>query len=169
MASNSGVICLVVAWLLGSVLEVMASILPEWGVCYQRIEWHIMFSIAIFFPKVRIKLSFFYSRFLRIERFRNFEKNFFSYIKHLQHPTSVMRKNPCGSRSGTQINDRIMIRSPRLWSGGKCLWSGTKINGFRMTEVGHMKIFFNQSFEIFQVAKICSKKNHIFILRFGKR
>ena len=169
MASNSGVICLVVAWLLGSVLEVMASILPEWGVCYQRIEWHIMFRIAIFFPKVRIKLSFFYSRFLRIERFRNFEKNFFSYIKHLHHPTSVMRKNPCGSRSGTQINDRIMIRSPRLWSGAKCLWSGTKINGFRMTEVGHMKIFFNQSFEIFQVAKICSKKNHIFILRFGKR
>ena len=118
-----------------------------------------MFRIAIFFPKVRIKLSFFYSRFLRIERFRNFEKKFFSYINHLQHPTSVMRKNPCGSRSGTQINDRIMIRSPRLWSGAKCLWSGTKINGFRMTEVGHMKIFFNQSFEIFQVAKICSKKN----------
>ena len=158
MASNSGVICLVVAWLLGSVLEVMASILPEWGVCYQRIEWHIMFRIAIFFPKVRIKLSFFYSRFLRIERFRNFEKKFFSYIKHLQHPTSVMRKNPCGSRSGTQINDRIMIRSPRLWSGAKCLWSGTKINGFRMTEVGHMKICLIKVSKSFKSQKSVVKK-----------
>ena len=80
-----------------------------------------------------------------------------------------MRKNPCGSRSGTQINDRIMIRSPRLWSGAKCLWSGTKINGFRMTEVGHMKIFFNQSFEIFQVAKICSKKKSHFYTEIWKK
>ena len=53
-----------------------------------------------------------------------------------------MRKKPCGSRSGTQKSDRIMIRSPGSWSGAKLLWSGIKIKGFRMTEVGHEKFFF---------------------------
>ena len=121
------------------------------------------------FPKSQVKIVIFFTAdFYELKHLEILKKEFF-FIKHLQRPTSVMRKKPCGSRSGTQKSDRIMIRSPGSWSGAKLLRSGTKIKGFRMTEVGHEKNFFYQSFEIFQVAKIWSKKIHIFILSFGKR
>ena len=168
MASNSGVICLVVAWLLGSVLEVMASILPEWGVCYQRIEWHIMFSMAIFFPKVRIKLSFFTADFCELNDLETLKKFFFVHktpaTSYLSHAEKSMRKSIRDSNKWPDHDPKplIMIRSQMSLIRNKNKrfphdWGRTYEN------------LFNQSFEIFQVAKICSKKIHIFILRFGKR